>query len=51
MLLKPATGKKTLLTPFYNWFNKVFGRATDAYVSFTAICIRKSFRSLAFIAS
>jgi hypothetical protein len=22
MLLKPATGKKTLLTPFYNWFNR-----------------------------
>src|SRR6187401_611035 len=49
MLLKPATGKKTLLTPFYKWFNRVFGRGTDAYVSFAAICIRKSFRSMAFI--
>src|SRR6187397_234779 len=49
MLLKPATGKKTLLTPFYGWFNRVFGRGTDAYVSFAAICIRKSFRSMAFI--
>ena len=29
MLLKAPTGKKTLLTPFYNWFNKVFGRGTD----------------------
>ena len=26
MLLKAPTGKKTLLTPFYNGFNKVFGR-------------------------
>ncbi len=49
MLLKPATGKRTLLTPFYNGFNKVFGRTTDAYVSFAAILIRKMFRSLAFI--
>jgi hydrophobe/amphiphile efflux-1 (HAE1) family protein len=49
LLLKPATGKKTLLSPFYNWFNRVFGRTTDAYVSFAAIVIRKMFRSLAFV--
>jgi HAE1 family hydrophobic/amphiphilic exporter-1 len=49
LLLKPPTGKKTLLTPFYNWFNRVFGRATDAYVSFAAILVRKMFRSAAFI--
>ena len=34
LLLKPATGKKSLLTPFYNGFNKVFGWTTDRYVSF-----------------
>jgi len=50
MLLKAPTGKKSLLTPFYNGFNKVFGRTTDVYVSFTAILVRKMFRSLAFIA-
>jgi HAE1 family hydrophobic/amphiphilic exporter-1 len=50
MLLKAPTGKRSLLTPFYNGFNKVFGRTTDAYVSFTAILVRKMFRSLAFIA-
>ena len=44
-----ATGKKTLLTPFYNGFNKVFGAGTDAYVSFAGILARKMFRSLAFI--
>src|SRR5258705_7219995 len=49
LLLKPATGKRTLLTPFYNWFNRAFGRTTDAYVGFAGILIRKMFRSLAFI--
>src|SRR5580765_5715 len=49
LLLKPASGKRTLLTPFYNWFNRVFGRTTDWYVSFSAILIRKMFRSMAFI--
>ena len=51
LLLKAPTGKKTLLTPFYNWFNKVFGRGTDAYVSFAGILIRKTARSLIFMAS
>src|SRR3954467_4485635 len=49
MLLKAPTGKKTLLTPFYNGFNKAFGWTTDRYVSFSAILIRKTFRSMAFI--
>ena len=49
LLLKPTSGKRTLLTPFYNAFNKIFGRATDAYVGFAGILIRKMFRSLAFI--
>ena len=49
LLLKPATGKRSILTPFYNGFNKVFGWTTDRYVSFSAILIRKMFRSLAFI--
>jgi HAE1 family hydrophobic/amphiphilic exporter-1 len=49
MLLKAPTGKKTLLTPFYNFFNKWFGRGTDVYVSFADILVRKMFRSLAFI--
>ena len=49
MLLKKPTGKPTLLTPFYNWFNRVFGRITNGYVSFAGILARKMFRSLAFI--
>jgi HAE1 family hydrophobic/amphiphilic exporter-1 len=49
LMLKAPTGKKTLLTPFYGWFNRVFGRGTDAYVSFTSILVRKMVRSLAFV--
>jgi len=49
LLLKPATGKKSFLTPFYNGFNKVFGFTTDKYVSFAHILIRKTIRSAAFI--
>ena len=49
LMLKPPTGKRTLLTPFYGWFNRVFGRGTDAYVSFTGILVRKLVRSMAFI--
>src|SRR5688572_10248205 len=49
LLLKPATGKKTLLTPFYNGFNRVFGWTTDRYVSFAGILARKMVRSLAFM--
>jgi HAE1 family hydrophobic/amphiphilic exporter-1 len=41
LLLKKPTGKKTLLTPFYNGFNKVFGMATNGYVSFTSVLVRK----------
>ncbi len=49
LLLKAPTGKKTLLTPFYNGFNKVFGRVTDGYVGFAGILVRKSLRSMLFI--
>jgi HAE1 family hydrophobic/amphiphilic exporter-1 len=49
MLLKPPSGKRTLITPFYDWFNRVFGRGTDAYVGFTGILVRKMARSLVFI--
>src|SRR5512142_2698772 len=49
LLLKAPTGKRTFLTPFYNWFNRIFGRTTDAYVSFAGILVRKLVRSAAFI--
>lgn len=39
-------GEKHLFDPFYAWFNKVFGRSTDRYLSTTGILIRKGTRSL-----
>src|SRR5215203_590212 len=50
MLLKPPTGKRTLLTPFYNGFNKVFGIATNGYISFTTVLVRKFVIGLVLIA-
>ena len=41
LLLKPPSGKKSLLTPFYNGFNKVFGKITDGYIGFTTVLVRK----------
>ncbi len=41
LLLKPATGKKTLLTPFYRGFNKAFGAGTNAYVGLAGFLVRK----------
>src|SRR6187401_79792 len=41
LLLKPATGKRSLLTPFYNGFNRIFGSITNGYISFTTILVRK----------
>ncbi len=49
LLLKPASGKKSILTSFYNGFNKVFGSGTNAYISFSGILVRKMGRSLVFI--
>ena len=49
MLLKPKGEQKSFLDPFYNWFNRIFGRFTDGYISFTSILIRKTVRSLIFI--
>ncbi len=49
MMLKPTHGQRSFMTPFYDRFNRLFGRGTDSYVSFTGILIRKSARSLLFI--
>jgi HAE1 family hydrophobic/amphiphilic exporter-1 len=50
MLLKAPGGKKSLLKPFYDWFNKVFSRFTDGYLSFTGVLVRKAFRSSLLVA-
>src|SRR6516165_3276131 len=41
LLLKPPSGKKSVLTPFYNGFNRVFGSLTNGYISFTTVLVRK----------
>ncbi|MDH4036117.1 MAG: multidrug efflux RND transporter permease subunit [Candidatus Krumholzibacteria bacterium] len=50
-LLKPKGESKSFLDPFYRWFNRGFDRFTGGYLSFTAIMIRRMFRSLVFIAA
>ena len=50
MMLKPATGKKTLLTPFYGWFNRVFGAGTNGYVKFADFFVRKMVVSIVLMA-
>lgn len=45
MLLKPKSDekkKKSLLARFFDWFNRVFGRVTDGYVSTSGWLVRKS---------
>src|SRR3954454_7304328 len=49
ILLKPKSDKKSFLQPFYDWFNRVFGRFTDGYLSLTGILVRKAFRSTLFV--
>jgi HAE1 family hydrophobic/amphiphilic exporter-1 len=42
LLLKPKTESKGLLARFFGWFNRVFGRATDKYVSVSGFLVRRS---------
>jgi HAE1 family hydrophobic/amphiphilic exporter-1 len=50
LLLKPKTEKRGLLARFFKWFNRVFGRVTDGYVSFSGTLIRKAGLSFLFLA-
>jgi len=49
LLLKPKKPARGPLGHFFEWFNRVFGRATDRYVNFSGALIRKSSLSLAFL--
>ncbi len=42
LLLRPRTKSKGLLARFFAWFNRVFSRATDRYVSLSGALVRKS---------
>jgi len=49
LLLKPKSEKKSksLLSRFFDWFNRVFGRLTDRYIATSGWLVRKS--SVAFV--
>ncbi|MBM4284124.1 MAG: multidrug efflux RND transporter permease subunit [Deltaproteobacteria bacterium] len=49
MILKPKREARGLLTGFYRWFNRVFGRATSGYVRWCGVFIRKAGLSLLFL--
>ncbi len=51
LLLKPRQKRRGPLKWFFGWFNRGFGRATDAYVSFSAVLIRKAFISFLVLAA
>src|SRR6266481_464919 len=42
LLLRPKKPSKGLLRRFFDWFNRVFGRTTEGYVSLCGGLIRKS---------
>ena len=41
-LLRPKGAKKGPMTPFYGWFNRMFGRVQEGYVGFSRRLIQKS---------
>ena len=47
LLLRPRKKSSGLLRRFFDWFNRVFARATDRYVSVAGTLIRKS--AIAFV--
>ncbi len=51
LLLKPKKKGTGPLQKFYDWFNRVFGRATDGYISICSAAIRKSMVSLILLAA
>jgi len=46
LLLKPKQKSRGLLQRFFDWFNRVFGIATNGFVSTCHLLIRKSFISV-----
>ena len=42
LLLKPRTPSKGLLRRFFDWFNRVFERATEGYVRWSAVLVQKT---------
>jgi len=42
LLLKPKEPSRGLVRRFFDWFNRVFERATDGYVRWSAVLVRKT---------
>jgi len=42
LMLKPKQPSRGLLRRFFDWFNRMFGRATESYVHWSGVLIRKS---------
>jgi hydrophobic/amphiphilic exporter-1 (mainly G- bacteria), HAE1 family len=52
LLLKPKSkSSRGPLSWFFKWFNRAFGRATDAYVGFSGVLIRKAAISFVVLAA
>ncbi len=49
LLLKPGKQYGRLLSPFFEWFNRTFNRASQGYVRLCGAMIRKSLLSLLFL--
>jgi HAE1 family hydrophobic/amphiphilic exporter-1 len=50
LLLKPRKESHSPLARFFGWFNRVFGKATNGYVHWSSILIRRSVISLVLLA-
>jgi HAE1 family hydrophobic/amphiphilic exporter-1 len=50
-LLRPAGERRSLLAPFYRWFNRVFERATGIYVAVAGVVVRRWIVGLGLIAA
>jgi hydrophobic/amphiphilic exporter-1 (mainly G- bacteria), HAE1 family len=42
LLLRPKEPSRGLLRRFFDWFNRVFGRATEGYVRWSAVLVQKT---------
>ena len=49
LILKPGTQGRGLLMPFYQRFNRFFGRATNRYINLCGYLIKKGLLSMTFI--
>ena len=49
LLLRPGRKSRGLLGKFFDWFNRIFGRATEGYLRWSGVLIHKSAVTLAML--